>query len=184
VASEPGSAAAHYNLAKALAARDPPAEAIPEYEKTLSLAPDNGQAHNNLGRLLALQGRPADALAHYRKALDLLPDSPVVKLNLAWFRATCPDAKFRDAAEALRLARQARDQAEAENARADDVLAAACAEANLFDEAVTAGRQALQAADRSADKTSAAEIRDRLKLYEAGRPYREPTLGRETRTQR
>ena len=166
----PEFADAHYNLASALADQGRPDEAISEYEQTLRLAPDNGQAHNNLGRLLALQGRPAEAVAHYREALRLLPDAPVVHANLAWLRATCSDPKFRDAGEALRLARA---QAGAGTSRALDVLAAAYAEAGMFDEAVTAARQAIQTAERAGDKTSAAEIRDRLKLYESRKPYRE-----------
>jgi tetratricopeptide (TPR) repeat protein len=177
---EPEFAEAHYNLARALADQGRPDEAIIEYEETLRLAPDDGQAHNNLGRLLALQGRPAEAVAHYREALRLLPDAPVVRANLAWLRATCADPKFRDAGEALRLARE---QAGDRNARALDVLAAACAEAGLFDQAVTAARQAIEAAERSGEKTSAAEIRDRLKLYESGRPYREPVAGKAARTE-
>jgi hypothetical protein len=103
-----------------------------------------------------------------------------VRANLAWLRATCPDPKFRDASEALRLARA---QAGAGNARALDVLAAACAEAGLFDEAVTAAHQAIEAAEHSGEKTAAAEIRDRLKLYESRRPYRERVAGKATRTE-
>jgi tetratricopeptide (TPR) repeat protein len=174
----PEFADAHYNLARALADQGRPDEAVIEYEQTLQLAPANGQAHNNLGRLLALQGRPAEAIAHYREALRLLPAAPVVQANLAWLRATCADPKFRDAGEALRLARE---QAGAGTARALDVLAAACAEAGFFDEAVTAARQAIQAADRGGKKTSSAEIQDRLKLYESHRPYREPVAAQAPR---
>ncbi len=165
-------------MAKALADLGRTDEAIAEYEETLRLAPDNGQAQNNLGQLLALQGRPAEAVAHYREALRLLPDAAVVQANLAWLRATCADPKFRDAAEALRLARA---QAGAGTARALDVLAAAYAEAGMFDEAVAAARQAIQAAERSGDRTSAEEIRDRLKLYESRKPYRERVAGKAAR---
>ena len=166
---------AHYNLAAALADLGRTSEAIAEYEETLRLAPGNGQAHNNLGRLLELEGRPAEALAHYREAIRLLPDSPVVQANLAWFRATCADPAFRDAGEALRLARA---QAAAGTARALDVLAAACAEAGLFDEAVATARRAIEAAEPAGGKPSAAEIRDRLKLYESRPPYREPAAAK------
>ncbi len=171
---------AHYNMAKALADLGRTDEAISEYEETLRLAPDDGQAHNNLGRLLALQGRPAEAVAQYRQALRLLPDALVAQANLAWLRATCTDPKFRDAAEALRLARE---QAGAGTSRALDVLAAADAEAGMFDEAVAAAGQAIQAAERSGDKTSAEEIRARLKLYESGKPYRERVAAKPPRTE-
>jgi protein O-mannosyl-transferase len=177
---KPESAAAHYNLAKALADLGRTDEAILEYEETLKLAPGNGAAHNNLGRLLALQGRPAEAVEQYREALRLLPDAPVVWMNLAWLRATCADSNFRDAGGALRLARWAREQAGAGNARALDVLAAACAESGLFDEAAATARQAVEAAEQSGEKTSAAEIRARLKLYESHKPYRERTAERQT----
>jgi len=168
---QPDFADAHYNLARALADQGLLHEATAEYDQALRLAPDNAQAHNNLGRLLELQGRLAEALAQYREALRLLPDSPVVRENLAWLRATCPDPKFRDAAEALRFARA---QPPAGSARALDVLAAACAEAGLFDEAVAAARQAIEAAERNGEKSAAAEIQARLKLYESHKPYRQP----------
>ncbi len=171
---------AHYNLARALADQGRTDEAIIEYQEVLRLSPANGQAHNNLGRLLALQGRPAEAVAHYREALRLLPDAPVVQANLAWLRATCADPKFRDAAEALRLARA---QVRAGNARALDVLAAACAEAGRFDEAVAAARQAVELAERSGERTSAEEIRARLKLYESRRPCRERPAGTAARSE-
>ena len=172
--TEAGRAGARNALGIALSALGRYDEAMAEYEETLRLAPDNGQAQNNLGQLLALQGRPSEAVAHYREALRLLPDAAVVQANLAWLRATCADPKFRDATEALRLARA---QAGAGTARALDVLAVAYAEAGMFDEAVTAARQAIQAAERSGDRTSAAEIRDRLKLYESRKPYRERVAG-------
>jgi tetratricopeptide (TPR) repeat protein len=177
---KPDFADAHYNLAKALADQGRPAEAIFEYEETLRLAPANGQAHNNLGRLTVLRGRPAEAVAHYREALRLMPEAPVVEANLAWLLATCPDAKFRDAGEALRLARA---QAGVGSARAFDVLAAACAEAGLFDEAVAAARQAIELAERRGEKNSAEEIRARLKLYESRKPYREQSRGASTPTE-
>jgi hypothetical protein len=54
-----------------------------------------------------------------------------------------------------------------------DTLAAAYAEAGRFPEAVQTAEKALAAASRWDNKTLSDGIQQRLKLYRAGKPYRE-----------
>ena len=164
---------AHYNLARALAAQGKLDDAIARYGVVLKLAPDYAEAHNNLARLLAMRGRPAEALAHYRQALRQMPDSPVVLMNLAWLRAANGNPEFRDAAEALSLAKRAYEETGPENFRALDVLAAAHAEAGQFDKAAELAKKALELASAARQKDQEREIEKRLELYRAGKPYRE-----------
>ena len=51
--------------------------------------------------------RFADALADYDKTVELAPESALALNNSAWLLATCADAKFRDPARAVRLAKKA-----------------------------------------------------------------------------
>ena len=59
---------------------------------------------------------------------------------LAWLYATCPDTKYRDGAEAVRLAKKAGDG----DPYFDDILAAAYAEAGQWNDAVKSEKQAIQ----------------------------------------
>jgi tetratricopeptide (TPR) repeat protein len=52
-------------------------------------------------------GRPAEAAEPYRKALVLDPEDHAVNNEWAWFLATSPEPRLRDAALAVRLAKKA-----------------------------------------------------------------------------
>ena len=61
----------------------------------------------SIGTSLFIQHRYEAAAANYLRAFDILeeaaPDLPE-STRLAWFRATCPDPKFRDLDQSLALA--------------------------------------------------------------------------------
>jgi tetratricopeptide (TPR) repeat protein len=59
-----------------------------------------------LACLLCQLGRPTEAAEPYRKAMELEEDDPAVNNELAWFLATSPEPRLRDAARALRLAQK------------------------------------------------------------------------------
>ncbi len=92
VEAVPGSAKAHYNLAKALEAipgRMP--QAIAEYRESLRIDPDPVDVHNNLANaLLATPGRLQDAIAEYRAATRLEPGRAEPHNNLANALANMP----------------------------------------------------------------------------------------------
>src|SRR5262249_4144295 len=71
-----------------------------------------------LGELFRTQQQPAKAEKAFRQALaarekhvQARPHEPDNKRELAWLLATCPDAKVRDPARAIEVAKQAVDQA-------------------------------------------------------------------------
>jgi tetratricopeptide (TPR) repeat protein len=59
-----------------------------------------------LACLLCELGRQTEAAEPYRKALELEEDDPAVNNDLAWFLATSPEPRLRDAARAVRLAKK------------------------------------------------------------------------------
>ena len=86
--------------------------------------------------------------------------------DLAWLRATCPDEKYRNGAEAVEYATKACELAGYRNAGYIATLAAACAEQGTFDEAVRWQTKAIE--------LEASPIADqRLKLYKSGKPFHE-----------
>jgi Flp pilus assembly protein TadD len=168
---EPHNAQAYFNLGNASACRGQLAEAAACYRQALEIQPDNAGAHNGLGLVLAGQGRHDAAMTHYRMALKLQPGDTEIQKNLAWLRATCPEASLRNGVEAIEFARQANQSCGGKRLDILDVLAAAYAEAGWFAEALAAERKALELARQQNDRASADVMRARLALYEAGRPY-------------
>lgn len=119
------------------------------------------------------QGQPRGALRAWGRILDQQGDDVEILNNMAWVRATSPQASVRNGAEALRLAQQAADLSQHTNARTLDTLAAALAEAGRFPDAAATARRALGLLDDEADAHLRRTIHQRLEGYEAGRPWRD-----------
>jgi tetratricopeptide (TPR) repeat protein len=146
-------------------------EAELQYRRATELRPDNAEAHANLARLLATDGRRQAAAGHYAIALTLQPDTPRALAGLAWLRATAPESAVRSPDEAVRLAERAAELTARRDPGALDVLAAAYASANRFDEAVRVSREAMALADNGGLQSLWVDIRARAKLYEQGRAF-------------
>ena len=170
----PDDALTHNNLGNALADLGRFEEAKSHYRHALQVQPDLAQAHNNLGTLLLHQGRFDEALAHYQRALKFQPGNPAFQKSLAWLRATCPKATLRNGAEAVELAQRADRLSAGQRPEVLDTLAAACAEAGWFPEALAAAGKALKLAKQQNALALADAVQARIALYKAGRPYHEP----------
>jgi tetratricopeptide (TPR) repeat protein len=73
-----------------------------------------GYWHATLGSVMSATGRAPEAenayrqaVAHYRAALERGRNHVGTLSSLAWLLATCPDERFRDAREAVELAKRA-----------------------------------------------------------------------------
>ena len=170
---EPDSADLHNKLGRALAGAGRNVEAASHFEKAVSIDPDASEYRANLGRALAAEGRYADALATWREALRLDTSSIPVLNNLARLLAACPEAGFRNGAEAVKLAEQAAQLPGGEAPDVLDTLAAAYAEAGRFPEAVATARRALDLATRWNSPRLASAVRAKIALYANKTPYRE-----------
>ena len=122
---------AHFNLGKELAERGRLDEAMVHYQKVMKIQPSSA-VHNNVGLILATQGRFSEAMAHYQAAMKMNPDDAEVQKNLAWLRATCPEATLRNSAQALELAQRANGLCGGKRADVLDTLAAAYAATGRF----------------------------------------------------
>jgi tetratricopeptide (TPR) repeat protein len=138
--------------------------------------PEFAEAHYELGLALTLTGRPAEALPHFREAIRLRPGWPLPLNGAAWILAThrAPELSGRD--DALRLAQRASELTGHQDAGVLDTLAAAYAAAGQFDRAITTAEEALRLASGNQADDLVHGIRQRLKLYREGKPYRAPTL--------
>ena len=73
---------AHYNLAAALQSAGRNADALPLFEKALSLRPASAPARNAFGAALLVAGRPEDAITQFRQVLAAQPDYAASRFNL------------------------------------------------------------------------------------------------------
>jgi tetratricopeptide (TPR) repeat protein len=81
---ERSSSEIHYNLGLQAQQSGSIPEALSEYQRAITLDPDNADARNALGILLHLSyRRHAEAIEHYQKALEVRPNFSEARTNLA-----------------------------------------------------------------------------------------------------
>jgi tetratricopeptide (TPR) repeat protein len=129
--------------------------------------PRNVEARANLGLLLAGAGEPDRALAEVNEALRQQSELASALTPIAWLLATHPSAAVRRPEAARTLAARIVEATGRRDAAALDALAAAYAAGGEFDAAEKAAGEALALAAGE----QAAEIRQRLALYRARRPF-------------
>jgi Flp pilus assembly protein TadD len=164
---------AHNNLAIVLADHGRIDEAVAQYRRALAIQPDSARAMCGLGEIMVARGQYGAAISQFRRALEIQPDLGTALNNLAWLRATAPEASLRNGKEAVELALRASRLSNTEQVSLLDTLAAAYAEAGLFSEAVTTAKKAVQLAARQNDQSQAKGIQARMRLYQSKVPYRE-----------
>ncbi len=167
---EPRDIGASQNLGAALLAVGKLAEAEAAFRKVLELDVRNVRGEFSLGQVSARRGDWLDAELRWRAILSRQPGFLPAARELAWLFATAPDDSVRRADEAIAIAERLR-QAAADAPAVLDALGAAYANAGRFDEAVAQATRAAELAEKAGDPT-AAEIRERIALYRAGRPFR------------
>lgn len=116
-----------------------------------------------------MKGEWDKAITDLTEAIRLGPKSSLSHNHYAWLRATCPDAQFLDGKLAVDLATKACELSEWKNDGFITTLAAAHAEAGLFDEAKKRLQQAIDMAPKK-DVENRAKL---MMLFNEGQPYRE-----------
>jgi tetratricopeptide (TPR) repeat protein len=141
----------------------------PEHPSTLHAMQDLTHSYDETGR-------QDEALKLRRELLTLClkttenANSTTLN-NLAWTLATSKAAEMRDGTNAVRLAEKAVYATHRKDALCLDTLAAAYAETQQFDKAVTTQQEAIGLLQSEQDKK---DYTARLKLYQSNRPYRKP----------
>jgi tetratricopeptide (TPR) repeat protein len=143
------------------------------FSHALAVTEENHIAHAFLGAAYAERGQIPETIRHYREAVRIRPGFRTAANNLAWLLATSRDPSLRDPVLAVSLAEQAAAPPAAGDPSVLDTLAAAYAAAGRYDEATRVAEQALRQAEAAGPPGLAAQIRARLEVFRAGRPYRE-----------
>ena len=150
-----------------------PDDAIAIFQGLLQAAPDSPDVRTNLGAALFAQGHRREAIAQWHEVLRQQPDTAGTLQMLAWTLATHPDASIRNGAEAVVLAQRLVNVTGGRDAMTLDTLAAACAEAGKFQDAIVIARRVLQAAIAQGNSAVAAKMQARIELFQSGSAVRD-----------
>jgi tetratricopeptide (TPR) repeat protein len=123
-----------------------------------------GHAHNKLGQYAA-------AASDLATAKRMSPGDEYVLNEVAWFEATCPEAKFRNGRAAITDATRACERGKWRDPLAIDTLAAAYAEVGDFERAINYENQAITLADALPYRKS--QLQADMRLFQERKPVRE-----------
>ena len=147
-------------------------EAAGALEKAYNLQPAPELAFNlALARLV--QHQPKDARALLESIVQSRPEWAIALNEMAWLLATCPDETVRDGQKAVAAAEKAVALTGRKEARFLGTLDAAYAEAGRFEDAIRTAAEAKAVAEKAGQTEISAAAESRLKLYQAGKPYRQ-----------
>jgi tetratricopeptide (TPR) repeat protein len=147
------------------------AEAKAILEELLAADARRSPVRYQLARVLAKLGDPAGAIRHYKQTLTDSPRFLDAADALAHLLASHPDAGVRSPDEAIALARRLCSITGEKNPAYLDTLSVALANQGDYEQAIKTARQALVLLPAEANPAAEA-IRGRIKLYEAGQPFR------------
>ena len=143
--------------------------ALADYDEAIRLDP-KAQTFLHRGHIRRDKGEHDKALDDYNEAVRLDGSSAAALNARAWLWATCPDEVFRDGKWAIESATLACLLTSWKEPNCLGTLAAAYAEAGDFEKAVEWQEKANKRYPDAKDKKAGEE---RLKLYQARKPYRE-----------
>jgi tetratricopeptide (TPR) repeat protein len=178
---DPVHALAHQELAVLLTEAGRAAEAVPHWRDAAEFGPPNPEARLGLaGGLVATAGFGA-AREALQAGLRESPDEPSLLAALATLLATCPEARHRDGAEALRLARTLVTLRGRNHVPSVALLAAAMAETGSFTDAVSTIDQAIAFARATNKLDDVPRLEAQRELYRSGKPLHQQVAPREAR---
>lgn len=143
------------------------ADAIQHYKVALAEDAENQDLYGKLARSQVEAKRYVDARRTLEPAVQRWPDNPGLTYSLLWLLATAPDDAARDAELGLEIIRRINGD-EQTQPQLLDIIAAVYAEAGQFDKAILLLRRAIDATPPA----QASAFRERMELYQQGKPFR------------
>jgi tetratricopeptide (TPR) repeat protein len=153
-------------------------KAVEMYTKVLEMEPENKVALRLRGDAYLSLGKHPEAIADLEKAAELMPDDSGTLNNLAWVLCTSPNDDLRDPKRAIELAKQACELTEYKAAHILSTLAAAYADSGDMKSALEWSQKAVETAeaDEEGDPETLEHLKEELKSYQEGKPWRELML--------
>jgi tetratricopeptide (TPR) repeat protein len=172
---DPKFALANSNRAVSRHAEKQYGQAMADFNKALDIDPKLSHAYSYRGLTWCKTGHYAQGLKDWDESIRLTPDECWGYYNKARMFATCESLGHRDGPMALEYAMKACEVAHWEEWRCVATLAAAYAELGQFDDAVRWQKKAITM-NKNPEEHDRRDQEERLKLYEAGMPFRDPEL--------
>jgi tetratricopeptide (TPR) repeat protein len=153
-----------------------PAESeIEKYSKAIRRNPNDAKAHTIRGRFFENRKDYDKATADFEEAIRLDPKDPEPWNDAAWIAATCLNPSSRNGKKAVQYATKACELTGWKQWQPLDTLAAACAEAGDFANAVKWEEKSLEGFAKETNVevggTYRRELQSRLDLFKAHKPY-------------
>lgn len=174
IQQNPNSPNAYCNRGMCYAAKQHYGHAIEDYSEAIRLDPKSELGYIGYfdrGNAYRATRKYEQAISDYRTAIRLNPTHGPLYEPLARLLATCKQEDVRDGKAAIELAKKSCELTAYKDMICIEVLAAAYAEVGQFDEAIKWQKRVLE--DAAYEKAHGDDVRDRLRLYEQGQPYRE-----------
>jgi Tfp pilus assembly protein PilF len=171
---KPDDALTHYNLGLTMLKTGKYDDAEKYFIDALRLDPQNFEACNYLGSIMGRKRELDRAVEYYRKSLQIDGGQVMILNNVAWIGATFEDPWPGCAEEAMDMARLACELSKFQQPVTLDTLAAACAAAGKFDDAIEYAQKAIGLAETVGNNQLAEQIKGRLSLYKNHKPYLDP----------
>ena len=177
ISKNPDSWAAHLNLGGELERKGHLEEAVVHWRIAAELGGDAYKARVKIADALVKFGKPREAVRLLRETIRHDPQALEPYNNLAWILSTHPDSGIRNATDAVRLAEHAARLSNSQSPFVMGTLGAAYAEAGRFEDAIRVSQSAVRLVGEKYPPALANIIRANIRLYEQGRPAREPPVG-------
>ena len=160
LALDASNAGVQADLGAMLSEKGETAEGLEHLEKAVALKPESAAVHNKLASALLKNGQTAEATAHLEKAVALAPDAIEFRFSLAYVLAQV--GRFSDAIPQLQ---KSIEISGGRDWQCYDMLGTVYSKMGRPDDAIRAGRQALDLALAGHDEELVRTLRDRLASY-------------------
>jgi tetratricopeptide (TPR) repeat protein len=170
-ALRPDDPTTHNNLGTAYQLKGDHASAIKHFDAALQSDPTDATVYYNRGRANQYSLNYGAAAKDYADSVRVDPNYLPGYNNAAWLAATCPDEMYRDPKLALDLAQRAVAITQGKVWEVLDTLAAAQAANGDYEAAVKTSEEAI---NLGSDAAIHGGVRDRMTLYQEGKPYLMP----------
>jgi tetratricopeptide (TPR) repeat protein len=178
IASDPNNWRSYFLKSAVLVLAKRGGEALKEIDTSINLARKSNVSPGLLAELYESKarscvdyGRYGEARRSYEAAVRLEPSDPSMLNDLAWVLATAKDNHVRDGRRAIAIATKACTLSNWQNAFSIDTLAAACASAGNFPDAVKYQELAISRLSPDDRKAQLLGMEQRLEQYSSGRPF-------------
>jgi tetratricopeptide (TPR) repeat protein len=161
----------YFNRGNAYRAKKEHDQAVRDYTEAIRLDPQWSDAYFNRANSFKAQRAYREAASDYREVIRLDPKDADAYSSLAWLLATCPERTVRDGKKAVEHATKACELTSWKASYFLAILAASYAEIGDFEQAIKWQKRALESPQYEREEGD--EARQRIKLFENRKPYRE-----------